>query len=583
QFTLPANAQSVSSTQNVTVSANTTYALTAMVYNYVDEAITVTVNIDGTTYSASNTGITWRGFQLVDIIFRPTTNVTAPIVISISGTGLSSSGKLYVDDVRIQPAQYYGIVFPTYDNGRYPDIDVESLPSGNPNNITITNGTIIQGAGSPFAGHNFYFGEGVHDIIIDHVNATVQGPESSNIFAEWSYNNSFHDNTLTSNVLSIMSRDNFSGVQINLGRTRGGNTIYNNTIQNGPHTGLMMGDFDNTSQGGSQIYNNLFRMKSRYTNGFAIAGGDRNAQVHNNTVMNVDGYYGRGIHGGNGAHFYSNHIEVSDMPYNQEYDGCSPPGVYGFQVEEGEGTEVTNNTIIARTGTGLCDAMGLRFTSPFSGITIDKNTVTAINVDGSDNRRAYVASFARGDYDSGDMSGAPLTHNLFTSNSSWFHYGYWAPSSPNNIYFEGNTFLFGGTLYNFIAQHGVSATSIEYVDNIYGNAAAKFALENSNIYWNTDPDPASDFAVKWHYNPTIIDANGNPASLATIVIKDKNGTIVYEGSTNISGQLDSPVLLVKFINDDGAITSFEPYTATITLFGSSVPIVEEITYNDLIE
>jgi hypothetical protein len=569
RFDLPASPQSVRTSSPVSFSGNTTYALTAMVHNTVSDDITVAVELDGTSYRASQTGITWRGFQLINVLFRPTSNVSAPVKVSISGSGMSTDGNIYVDDVMIQPAQYYGIAIPTYDNGRVPDIDLNALPSGNPDNLKITNGTIVQGTGNPFSGHGIYFVEGVSDVEISNLTSVIQGPESSNIFAEWSHSNAIHDNTLVSNVRALVSRDNFSAAMLNLSRTRGGNLIYNNTFSNGPHSGLYMGDFDGTSVGGSQIYNNTFKMKARYTNGFAIAGGDRNGLIHNNTILNVDGYYGRGIHGGNGAHFYDNYIEVSDVAYNQEYDGCQPPGVYGFQVEEGEGTRVTNNTIIARTGTGLCNAMGLRFTSPLNNILINGNTVTAVDNDRTDAYRAYGASFSRGDNDAGDLSGVQISNNTFTSNSSWMNFGSVQHTRLLNNVFSLDTSL-AADVGDFVPLTGSDGS----LDTLYRNASfgseqAASLFRASDIVWNGQVDTAADFAMQYEYAPTVTTTAGQRVAGAAVTISYA-GTEVYSGTTGSDGKLTTPAWLNDFRNSGGNVTEYASYAIRMQKSGYAV-------------
>jgi hypothetical protein len=160
------------------------------------------------------------------------------------------------------------------------------------------------------------------------------------------------------------------------------------------------------------------------------------------------------------------------------------------------------------------------------------------------------------------MSGVPLLGNTFTSNSAWFYFGNYGPSSINNVHATGNTFTLGASPTNFIAMHGVSTPDVLFVDNVYGSPEAKAALENDSIRWSGTPDANSDFTMAWTYNPTVRDAVGQVLSGATVTIT-RGATPIATGTTGADGKLATAAVLPEFINDGGVETNYGGYSITI--------------------
>ncbi|MFA5135201.1 MAG: hypothetical protein WC505_05480 [Patescibacteria group bacterium] len=569
RFVNPSSAQYIRSNSQITFSANTTYALTAMVYNRVSDDITMYVELEGTDYRAEQESRTWRGFQLITHIFRPTSDVTAYVRAGIEGTGLAGDGTVYIDDIKLQSAYYHGVALPTYweesrvEYNYYPDVNL-NLSGTSPQNITIKNGTITQGSGNGYFSNDIQVSGG-SGITIEDITATVHGMQSSNIYGYWGNAYTVHGCTLTSNVQTIVSRDNNHGSMLIIARSTGGNVIYDNAFYNGPQDAIYISDSNDASEGGSEIYGNTFQLKTRYTNSFAVENGGRNADVHDNIILNTGDYWGRGFHILNSGEYYNNYIEFEDQPVVQEYDGCIPAS-FGVQLEgEADGASdihLYNNTIIAHTDAGGCSAAALRFSAAGTGNVIDGNTLTAVAGTGA-TERVYALSFT-----GGDQSGSPITNNTITSNSSWIYFYYWGDEAAQNVYAKDNTFALGDNLIDFIPLYGANTAGNTFVNNAYGSANAQSQFESADIQMYGSPDENSSFSVQWAYDPVVRDAGNNPISGAAVTIT-RNGAAVFIGTTGADGTLANPPGLTEFVNAGGSVTTYGSYTVSIGKSGYS--------------
>ena len=112
-------------------------------------------------------------------------------------------------------------------------------------------------------GHGFYVRQG-HGTILDNVNVTVAGANSSAVYWTKGYVGSIQGSQFTSNVNTIGSRDASHGAVV----MQFQGTFANNQINNGPHMGLYLSD-----KGASQVYGNTIKLKTKYTNGFGLLRG----------------------------------------------------------------------------------------------------------------------------------------------------------------------------------------------------------------------------------------------------------------------------------------------------------------------
>lgn len=424
RFSLPASDQSIQTSGTVTLDANTTYSLSAMFYNGYGvvtnpDGISMKVDLVEAGTGATQTGVTWRGFQYSNVVF--TTGSTAQayhVRISIAGAS-ASTGYLYADDIKIVKAGSHAVyVGPGYTNA---------------NNVTITNGSIVQGQGAGFnsAALSFYENSGTNQNI-NNLTITTNGTNARPIeFPGGSYgfvNSQINHNTLNYAGRTIRSRDQMDGAVIYDGTSYGSysTTISYNNIINGPQGGIVVRQVAN--QAANDISYNTIALQDKYTNGFAIGSG---GLVHDNIISCGSGSYAcRGIYAaGAGTKIFNNTIAVQVLPNNQEYGtagsnggqagGCLLGGAYGIQAEDDINTYVTNLEVYGNTVTangGQCEAHALRtdlLQANSSNNKIYSNTFTAI-ASGSQCTSAFKNS---GGIDAREN----VYNNTFASNRRWMY------------------------------------------------------------------------------------------------------------------------------------------------------------------
>ena len=254
--------------------------------------------------------------------------------------GAFSENQIFVDDIKIQRTRTYGVAVSVYSWAPEDYVDFSSF--GDSRNSIIRNGNIVQGQDGGTWGHGFYVRK-AHGTILDNVNVTVAGANSSAVYWESGDAGTIQGSQFTSNVNTIQSRDNSHGAVVK--QFRG--TFANNQIHNGPHMGLYL-----SSYAASQVYGNTIRLKSKYTNGFAICAWGAGTEVYDNLIDCADGdYSARGIfvRGTQGTRrVFDNTIRVQGFANNQEYSnngGVQLGGTYGIQIEGSSNAEIFGNDV----------------------------------------------------------------------------------------------------------------------------------------------------------------------------------------------------------------------------------------------
>ncbi|MBF0560123.1 MAG: hypothetical protein HQL08_15235 [Nitrospirae bacterium] len=473
QWSLPTSDQYIQTSGTVALEANTTYSLSAMFYVAPTgvgspDGIALTVSMPGTSWSATQTGMTYRGFQYTNVEFTTTSAGSYPVRVALSGAG-SSTGYVYVDDVRIVKSRSYGVyVGPGYSNANY---------------LTVTNGSIVQGQGAGYksAGISFYENSGTGQNI-NNLNITTNGNSSHviefpNGTTSW-VNSQIYDNTLTSNVTTIKSRDQGDGAII-WESTHGsyGTRIYNNTITAGPQGGIVVGQY--AGQTLNEVDHNNITLQAKYSNAFAMGSG---GLVHDNIINCGSGLNTcRGIYAaGNGTQIYNNTISVQRLPNNQEYGtsasnggqagGCDLGGAYGIQAEDDTGLYVTNLAVYGNTVTAYsnqCEAFALRtdiLQSGSSNNAFYSNTFTAI-ANGTVRASAFKNS-------GGADSRESISGNTFQSNRRWIYILTEEGEITGPLTLAGNKWVTTGTIdspFHPFETSGI-AGSLTFVNNTYGNS-----------------------------------------------------------------------------------------------------------------
>lgn len=452
-----------------------------------------------TEINGHHTGVTWRSFQYSNKIFTTgNAPLTAYVVLRVSNVPVGSNGYVYMDDVKISKYRNFGVdIGPNYAASQY---------------ATIHGGSIIQGQGNSFESHAINSSESSNHWNLNFLDITTSGVNSKAFFSFYGdtsqdpipVHSTFNNNTIHHNVSTIKSRDNYDGAAVHVAyhadgfRPAGcidsscdvsGANIFSNTITNGLQTGLNIAH--TSGKPANNIYSNNVTLQTKYTNDFAIAAGGSN--VYGNTVNCGSGNNScRGITiGGIDTKVYGNTISVQQLPRNQEYNGCQPPGAYAMQGEYmATNVEVYGNIVVANagnatTGSGVnisCNAAALRL-NPDPGnetsMNIHDNTFTANSVDPGTNTttgKGRSTGMLLGDITSPLIN---IHDNIFEANSRWLVVDY-ATSNAMTMTMNGNTFKtiapLDSTFLPF--ETGIANANFTFAGNKYGTVDDKTRFES---------------------------------------------------------------------------------------------------------
>lgn len=326
--------QYAESSGTITLDANTTYCISGMVnmngFASGNSAYVKLVRQDEVeTITASKTTSNSRGIQLIVASFT-TDEVGGTWLIQAGGNNATASGtfEVFVDDVQVQRYQAYGI----------------KGTASTSQDAVITNGTLTQGTGHAYASHALKIEDGGADIV--DVTVSVNGPNCSAIFAQYSDDLMIDGNTISSTVTMAASRDAFDAALL----WDVGGTIRNNTFSGSPSSAIYM------FQNAATINGNTISLKALYTNSFGIVCySDQGSQVYSNTIDTTQSDdSGRGIFLSRSlvdtntlTRIYDNTVTVRELSRNQEYNGVILAGSFGIQVEDARDTRVYGNTVHA--------------------------------------------------------------------------------------------------------------------------------------------------------------------------------------------------------------------------------------------
>jgi Bacterial Ig-like domain len=551
----------IESTGTVTLEANTTYSLSAMIDwagagNPTNPGAKIYVQLLGTNlpmrelaHSAGNN----RGIQLREAVFTTgNTTETYHVRVGIEGH-LAADKPFYIDDLKIQQTNTYGVAISpkSSDAAAYPGL----TQFGSALNATVRNGVIIQGADGATWGHGIYIRD--NNAVIHGTTVVVNGANASAIAAPASnnLNSSIFENTLTSNVRTITSRDNFNGAVL----FRIAGSIHHNTITNGPQSGIVVGGDSMISS----IYNNTIELRSRYTNSFAIRGAT-SSQIFNNVIrVGTGDYTARGIMPRSGtaenpSRIYNNEIHVQALANNQEYGGVPLGGTYGIQVEEQDHIQVYNNDVTAY-GTTL--AYALRITGAPSNTHIHHNTFRAVAGSGYSAALSYYITDSLGDQNVRFEDNTLVTnegliggtrHSTFTLART--HIVFQNPLASPRVFNSTN------------ASDDQFHTLVTFLDPTFEDTTSRDIFRNAGFQrtdTDTRPENRAAFQTQWSTTLQVRRANGTPAALASIVLRDRNGVVVLTTTADANGRLVVP--LTEFRTQGATKTLLTEFSVTAML------------------
>ena len=563
---LPASNQSIVSQSPVTIPANRTYAVSAMIRNVGGSGVSAYIQTEDASGNVlGKTSISSSGpFSYNFVEFSAGSDTNVYIRLGVEGTTASQSGTVYFDDVRVQPIANHGVVTATctayhlYDNSC----------GGSAANLQVTNGSIVQGSANAYLGHAIDLKQGPNSsgAQIDNLNITVSGPNSVAINTTYKSNMNIHHNTIYNNVSVIVNRHSIDGATIRLYDSSNNNQVHDNTIIGGPQGGIMF-----ARGSGSSAYNNTIRQNGRYSNDFAIYAYNDNMSVYGNTV---DATSGRGIHvNGNYIDVYNNIISVRELKQNQEYNGCELGGAYGIQLEGGH---TSNNNIHDNTVTAYadqCDGLAFRATEvTLSNNQVYNNSFTAVRV-GNTTAKAAGASFG------GNTGLINIHDNTFTADSYLVHL-YWDGSTgtlfDSNIFRYGNNQASNKYTFFFDTSGGVDFT---FRDNSFESGTSNTSLYSHSLTGWAGP---MSYTMEWTLNLRVENSAGSPVSGASVSINNSNGQNEFSGTTNSNGNIETA--LTQFENHNttsqsSQIDYFTPHSIVVSAPGYD-PVMVSLNMNE---
>lgn len=346
RFSTPCPNQYVESAGTVTLAANTQYSFSAMLQKGAGTPVAPIVlwceliGVSGEPTRRIEKGSNnTRGIQFTDITINTgSVPETYRVRVGISGAASVVAGAAFVDDVRIVPANYYGIAVGSTTSAAsvHPGITRRGTAEG----FRVLNGSIVQGVADGRE-CSAILDWGSNNVHIDRVALEVRGPLTKAIWVQSGGPMHLASCKIQSDVLTVRSRDQFDASMV-------GNNFYGTVTAceflNGPHAGIRT-----ISTQPSVISGNVFRMRNRFTNGFAIGARGPGTIVARNRIENIGEYNGRGIQVSGestaGMKVIDNIVAVQSLPLNQEYHGQL--AAYGIQCETSADCLISGNHVTA--------------------------------------------------------------------------------------------------------------------------------------------------------------------------------------------------------------------------------------------
>jgi hypothetical protein len=575
KFSLPGGDQFVTSTKTITLEANTTYSLSAM-FEYGGQGDASNPGVKGfvrlvgdglPTREVSWNSTNWRGIQLREGTFTTGNSTeTYSIQVGVEGGATLDSATtkpFYIDDVKIQRTRAYGVTTSTksWSPADYPDI----IRWGTGTNAMIKNGAIVQGADGATWGHGVF----VHTtggVTIQDLNVTVHGANSSAINGkdQGAFTSIVRDNTLTSNVKTISSRDNFDGAVIS--RLQG--DIHGNTLTNGIHSGIVAANGTATARVASNIYGNTVQLSSKYTNGFAIVAG-WGSQIHDNVVnCGAGAFAARGILVSSGdpvgatTRVYGNSIHVQQLIANQEYQGAVLGGAYGIQLENAKNVEVYDNSVTAYGNDAPAYAFRMNSDEGTSAaVSVHDNTFRAV----AGRSHAAAVKFTRIDEGSIQFVDNELITNDGVVGTTDNSFVILLRSTITVIAPISDPYPIESDYASVAGLH----TRITLLDPTFTDASSRAYLESATTRIASRFGGAIDdkiaFDLRWTTAFLVKNVGGAALPNVAVTITDKTGAVTTSGTTDANGLLTAA--LTQFSTQGSAKTTFKPFMVTATVGG----------------
>ncbi len=565
KLAVPSSNQTVTSTNTVTLEANTTYSLSAM-FEYGGAGTMNNPGVKGFVRLTGN-GLTtrevfwnttnYRGIQFREAAFSTGASAeTYTVSTGIEGGTSAPSTNFFIDDIKIQRTRTYGVTMSAYNwsLNDYPGLN----RYGAGTNSWIKNGSIIQGSDNATWGHGLFV-HSLNNAKITDLAITVQGANSSPLFGkdQASFSSNISNNTLTSNTLTISSRDSFNGAVIYGFQ----GLIANNTIVNGPHSGIVTKDAIS-----SDIVGNTIRLKSRYTNGFAIVshGG---SDIHENLIDNgSEMFSSRGIlsqgNSSRNTRIFANTVRVQQFANNQEYEGAPIGGAYGIQLENSKNVEVFQNDVTAIANE--VQAYAFRANSDegtSSNLSVHHNIFRSSVVGTKHGAAIKLAQIEAGTINFADNTIVTNDGIIGETEGAFVDF---KRTTIQVIAPVANPFIFEGEWSPAIQLYA----ELPFLDTTYFDSFSKAYFESAicrvgHRYNGAGPaENRMAFSSQWTTTFQVQDAVSQAVSDADVVVTDVANNVVFSGKTDQDGRF---VGVAKQFRTQGSTkTNFNGHKVTVT-------------------
>ncbi len=550
----------------VTLEANTTYSLSGMFHKGKISNVTVFVEVentsDGSVHRTKYTGENTRGIQWLEEVFT-TGSSSDTYQMRVGVEGAFSENQVFVDDIKIQRTRTYGVAVGVFSWATEDYVDFTS--SGNGGNSVIRNGNIVQGQDGGTWGHGFYVRQ-ANDTTLDNVNVTVAGANSSAVYWRSGDDGIIQNSQFTSNVNTILSRDNSHGAVV----MHFQGTFANNQIHNGPHVGLFL-----SPQAASQVYGNTIKLKTKYTNAFAIFARGPGTEVYDNLIDCGHADYGsRGIfiRGTQGTRrVFNNTIRVQGLANNQEYGGVQIGGTYGIQIEGDSNAEIFGNDVFVNAEQTV--GYAFRANGDVDNVNVYANTFEVQN-NGS---RTAIFKFA-----SQDSNGLNVRDNILITNDGIIGHA----QTTNIDLVRSNlqiTPIEGARLFEagYVPNSSTALhTSVRLVDTLFANQESRDAVAAASFVYYSSAGPAdsrAEFSVLWSTDFLVKDFTGGAIANAAVVVTDSENNEVFNGITDNDGHAGVSLSELHTVGDVNTVFGSYTVTATSANVESSVNFLADQT------
>jgi chitodextrinase len=427
--------------------------------------------------------------------------------------------------------------------------DIYGVKAEYKENVTVKNGTILQGTGRSYQSSPIWFYQHRAPFTIDGVEARASGMDTNVIYGNWAPGATIRNSRLIGDVDRIANRHAAYAV-VYLLASKGTIVVENNQLSGSHQNGIVVsGGYGISSFDRIAIRGNDIRLDSSWTNSYAIGLGSwsRNFEVSNNTIVPVSG---RGImldpgEGGRvmeSGTVHDNYVEVRERP-NIEYGTASTAIALRVRTWRTGGAirnvRIHDNTFMATTGDGYvdwADGAMISVRNPTGAMTdanllFENNLFKGILLQDNGQRAAYGMTVSGADAGTGTV----FRNNVFESNHTSLDFGDKDSYADieEGLDFIGNTIRKSNegittTHRGIVAgDWNVTVRDVRLIDMRYENGATPGIMFVGSA--------AKSLSTGWLVDVMVTDSAGNRLAGANVTLRYADGTVAYSGASDAQG------------------------------------------------